>query len=85
MCLSHAPCPTCCFPDAALFEGGRWSSILRWTPREWAALLYQSVGVHGFAKYTQQLIIWHVGEFSILPCVQCLNLQHPPFREAGTS
>lgn len=46
---------------AALFEGGRWSSILRWTPQEWAALLYQSLGVYGIAKFTQQIIIRHLG------------------------
>lgn len=46
---------------SVLFEGGRWSSILHWTVPEWAALLYQAIGVYGVAKFTQQLIIRRLG------------------------
>lgn len=73
--LQSQSCSNILLPGAVLFEGGQWSSILRWTTREWTALLYQSAGVYGFAKFVQQLIIRRLGE-CLMQCSACISPLH---------
>lgn len=46
---------------SAIFEGGRWSSILHWSALDWAALLYDGAGVYGIAKFLQMLVVRRLG------------------------